>query len=144
LFLEVNALQHLRKELVSFTNEAPVDTLPDTIVVAGLEEIIDKSETVGVKSDRKFGQSFAKLAAILQDFSLFCSGKNDQNFSRLVCFVKFSTSQERFLAAKLRLWFPEVWKLSSSSLVCKTSLTQLILKFYLKDDQYYLESMETE
>jgi len=107
-----------------------------------MEKIIEKSETGGDKSDRKFGQSFAKLAAILHDFCLYCAEKNEQNYSRLVAFAKFSPSQERFLSTKLKLWFPEVWELSPSAIVCKTSPRELAVKFYLKDDQYYLESVD--
>ena len=49
------------QELGKFTSDASADSLAD------MEKIIDKSE-----ADRKVAQSFAKLAAILQDLSLVC------------------------------------------------------------------------
>lgn len=105
-----------------------------------MEKIIEKSEAGHDKSDRKFGLSFAKLAAILQDFCLFCADKNERNFSRFVAFAKLCPSQERFLSPKLKLWFPEIWELFPTSIVCKTSPRELTVKFFLKDDQFYLES----
>eukprot|EP00092_Neocalanus_flemingeri_P024871 GFUD01026967.1.p1 GENE.GFUD01026967.1~~GFUD01026967.1.p1 ORF type:complete len:244 (-),score=101.96 GFUD01026967.1:55-786(-) len=129
------------RELVQFTNEAPADSLPDTVIVAGMEEIIEKSEIGDNKCDRKFGQSFAKFAAILHDFSLHCAERNDQNYSKLVAFVRFNPRQEKFLSTKLKFWFPEVWELFHSTIVCKTSPREMTVKFFLKDDQYYLESV---
>lgn len=129
------------QELVKYTSDAPANSLPDTVIVADMEKIIEKSEAGNAdKSDRKFAQSFAKLAAILQDFCLFCAEQNERNYSRFVAFAKFSPSQERFLSPKLKLWFPEIWELFPTSIVCKTSPRELTVKFFLKDDQFYLES----
>ena len=81
------------------------------------------------KSDKKFAQSFSKLASILQDFCLFCAEKNESN-------QKQSPSQERFLSPNFKLWLPEIWELFTNSIVFITSSREEILP----DDQYYLVS----
>ena len=95
-----------------------------------MENIIKKSEAGNTdKSDWKFAQSFAKLSAILQDFCLFYAEKNERNYSRFVAFAKFSPSQDRFLSPKLNLWFPEIWELFPTSILCKTSPRKMTVKF---------------
>ena len=126
--------------MVKFTSEASADSLPDTVIVAAMEKIIEKGDAGGEKNDRKFALSFAKLAAILQDFSLFCAEKNDAS-TRFLVVAKLSLGQERFLSPKLSLWFPEIWEVYQDSIVCRTSSREPVtLKYFLSNNQYFLDS----
>ena len=62
--------------MVKFTSDASADTLPDKVFGVDIEKIIEAGDD---KSDRKVALSLAKLAAIMQDFCLFCFKKNEIN-----------------------------------------------------------------
>ena len=129
------------QELVNYTSELLEENLPDTVIVSGMEKIIEKSWDV--KSDTKFALGLAKLTAVLRNFSIFCSEKNSENPTKLLAVSKFSTSQEKFISSKLSLWFPEIWELYEEKIVCKTSPSEIIVNFSLKDEEYFLDSFSS-
>jgi len=126
------------QEIVKFTCEASVESLPSTVIICGIDEIIQKS--TAVNSERKFAQNFARLVAILQSFSIFCAEKNNESCTRLLAVTKLNLCQERFLSSKFSLWFPEIWEAHEEKFVCKSSPRKVTVNFSLTDNEYFLES----
>ena len=127
------------KEVTKFLTELPVESAPDTIIVADIDKIVNASQE-NTMSDKTFTLYFAKLIAVLSDYSSFCTEHNTK-ISSLLTFTSFSVHQERILNSKLKFWFGEDWILSSQSIVCKSSLKDIKISFFLKDEEYFLDEI---
>ena len=129
------------QDLIKFTNEvSPSQKLPDIVIVTDLERLLSEKDIQNETDERKFALKLARILAILKDFCSFCSKKKDGNAVYFVAFAHFNPNREKFLTSKFSFWFREVWKLFNDKIECKSSTRDVAIKFFLKDDQYFLDS----
>ena len=94
------------------------------------------------KTDKQFSLNFAKISSILVDYSDFFAEKNEKP-SALLVFSRMGPSIKRLLGNKLKYWFSEHWCLEESKVMCRSSDMEISVQFFLKDYQYYLNSIKT-
>ena len=127
--------------MIKFTHElSPSQKLPDIVIVTDLERLITERDVQNETDERKLAQKLSKILAILKDFCSYCAKKKDGNAVYFVAFAHFDPNREKFLASKFSFWFREVWKLYNDKIECKSSTRNVSIKFFLKDDQYFLDS----
>ena len=120
------------------------DRYPNTVIVAGFEKLVEEQNSrFEDKSDKQFSLSFAKISSYLVDFCDFFAEKNEKPSSLLV-FSKLNPNVERLLDKKVKHWFSENWRLEESKLTCQSSASDVSIQFFLKDNQYYLESVKSK
>ena len=117
---------------------------PNTVIVAGFQKLIEEHcSHFEDKSDKQFSLSFTKISSILVDFCDFFAEKNEKP-SALLVFSRLGQNVERLLDKKVKHWFSENWMLEESKLTCLSSASDVSIQFFLKDNQYYLESVKSE
>ena len=120
------------------------DRYPNTVIVAGFEKLVEEyNSNLEDKSDKQYSLSFAKISSYLVDFCDFFAEKNEKPSSLLV-FSRLGQNVERLLDKKVKHWFSENWRLEESKLTCQSSASDVSIQFFLKDNQYYLESVKSE
>ena len=95
------------------------------------------------KTDKQFTLNFAKISSILVDYCDFFGEKNEKP-SALLVFSILGPGIERLLGNKLKYWYSEYWSLEESKVTCRSSDMEISVHFFLKDNQYYLESVKTK
>ena len=95
-----------------------------------------------VNTDKQFSLNFSKIASILVDYCDFFGGKNERP-SALLVFSRLGPSVERLISKKLKSWFSENWRLEESKLTCLSSISEFSVQFFMKDNQYFLESVKS-
>ena len=96
-----------------------------------------------VKTDKQFSLNFAKISSILVDYCDFFAEKNEGP-SALLVFSRLGPNVERIISKKLKTWFSENWKLEESKLTCLSSVSEISVHFFMKDNQYFLESVKSK
>ena len=131
------------KDLVKYLNKLSQKDYPDTIIVSEMHKLVEKDHDSSIKrsSSRQFSKNFAKLTAVLTDFSSFYAKKKSRACN-LFIFSQLDPMIESVLSQKFNLWFYECWKMEKEVLRCKSSPTNQSIKFFMKEEQYYLETLE--
>jgi len=133
------------KDLLEYLNSLHQGIYPKTIIVTDLDKIVEKfsSSSSNLSCNSQFCQNFAKISAILNDFGTFFSSEISAPLC-LQVFTRLESPLLSMLKQKLKFWYCEEWQLKPWQLTCLSSSKQQIIKFYLKDNQYYLEEIVIE
>ena len=132
--------------LVKYLSGLTEPEFPHHIIVADFDKLVEKSsEEVRHRNlDRNFNLNFARVSGIIKDFCTFFSSKTEKPTSSLQVFSKLNRNQVSMMKSRLQFWYSECWDLEPDKIRCISSKPEQSIKFFLHDNQYYLDSVCTE